>query len=328
MTNSAHLSEADAARAVIFGLALGDALGWPVEFLERPQILARYGREGITAPPDLALYTDDTQMSAAVAEALIGAGDASAVTDLVMGAMVIQFIAWKNDPITSTRAPGTTCIRGVSALERGAHWRAAGVKGSKGCGACMRVAPIGYFYQHDPKTLARIARAQGWLTHRHPASDAACIGAAYLVKLALDGVTPDNWIEHVLTATAGISGEFDAAMGRVNEAAAWPDAETALNYIGPTRGGGWIAEEAVGMALSCALRHPDDYVAAVRLGANISGDSDSVAGIAGGILGARLGLSAIPADWVERLENRDYLNRLAARLAEKKTTTDISRKAL
>jgi ADP-ribosylglycohydrolase len=321
MMNPPYHSEPDAARAVIFGLALGDALGWPVEFLERPQILARYGREGVTAPPDPALYTDDTQMSAAVAEALIGAGEASGITDLVMGAMVRQFIAWKNDPLTSTRAPGATCIRGVTALERGAHWREAGVKDSKGCGACMRVAPIGYFYQHDPKALARIARAQGWLTHRHPTSDAACIGAAYLVKLALDGVAPDEWIERVLTVTAGLSGEFDAALGRVREAAGWPDAETALNHIGPTRGGGWIAEEAVGMALHCVLCHPDDYVAAVRLGANISGDSDSVASITGGILGARLGLSAIPADWVERLENREYLNELAVRLAEKKMRT-------
>jgi ADP-ribosylglycohydrolase len=49
----------DSARAMVFGLALGDALGWPVEFLQLTQIRARYGREGITAPPDPALYTDD-----------------------------------------------------------------------------------------------------------------------------------------------------------------------------------------------------------------------------------------------------------------------------
>jgi ADP-ribosylglycohydrolase len=97
----------------------------------------------------------------------------------------------------------------------------------------------------------------------------------------------------------------------------WTDEEAALHYVGPTRGGGWIAEEAVAMALYCVLKHPDDYVAAVRLGANISGDSDSVASIAGGILGARLGTAAIPADWVEALENRDYVADLADRLAAK-----------
>jgi ADP-ribosylglycohydrolase len=72
------------------------------------------------------------------------------------------------------------------------------------------------------------------------------------------------------------------------------------------------------MALYCVLKHSDDYVAAVRLGANISGDSDSVAAITGGILGARLGPDALPPDWIARLENREYLAALGERLAEKK----------
>ncbi len=304
------------ARAVLFGLALGDALGWPVEFMELSQVRARYGREGITAPPDPALYTDDTQMSIAVAEALVEAGDGD--MEALMTAMARRFIAWKNDPVTASRAPGTTCIRGVNALERGAPWREAGVKDSKGCGSCMRVAPIGFFYQHAPETLIGVARSQGWTTHRHSTADAACIGAAYLVKLALDGVAPEEFPDRLLSATGGVSDEFAAAIQRVRHVKDWSDEEAALNHIGPTRGGGWIAEEAVAMALYCVLKHPDDYAAAVRLGANISGDSDSVASIAGGILGARLGLSAIPPDWIARLENREYVAGLADRLAEKK----------
>jgi ADP-ribosylglycohydrolase len=309
-------SDRDAARAVILGAALGDALGWPVEFLERSHIRAKYGRAGITAPPDPALYTDDTQMSAAIAEALIEAGEAD--LDALMDAIARRFIAWKNDPVTPTRAPGTTSIRGVNALEHGAPWREAGVKGSKGCGSCMRVSPIGYFFQHDESKLKNVARAQGWMTHRHPAADAACIAAAYLVKLALDGVPCTEYPGLVLTAAAGLSNEFDAAIGRVTEALHWTDDEAALNHIGPTRGGGWIAEEAVAMALYCVLTRPDDFAAAVALGANISGDSDTVASIAGGIVAARLGPAAIPEDWIARLENRDGLEGLAERLAEKK----------
>ena len=66
------------------------------------------------------------------------------------------------------------------------------------------------------------------------------------------------------------------------------------------------------------MRRPSDYPASVCLAANIGGDSDSVAALAGGIQGARLGIDAIPADWVARLENRDYLTKLADRLADKK----------
>jgi ADP-ribosylglycohydrolase len=123
----------------------------------------------------------------------------------------------------------------------------------------------------------------------------------------------------VLKFTGGVAPDFDHAIQRVEESLDWPDAEAALNAIGPSRGGGWIAEEAVAMALFCVLRHPGDYVAAVRLGANITGDSDSVASIAGGILGARLGTAALPTDWVERLENRDQLMAVAERLARKKS---------
>jgi ADP-ribosylglycohydrolase len=311
-------AEPQAARAVIFGLALGDALGWPVEFLELPHIRAKYGRQGITAPPDPALITDDTQMSAAVAEALVEAGEAD--LDTLMQAVARRFIAWKKDPITPTRAPGTTSIRGVNALEYGAPWREAGVKDSKGCGSCMRVAPIGYFYQHAPATLMSVARAQGWMTHRHPAADAACVGAAHLVKLGLDGVAAQEYPARLRAVTDGLSDEFDAALGRVIEALDWPDEETALNHIGPTRGGGWIAEEAVAMALYCVLKRPDDYAAAVTLGANISGDSDTVASLAGAIMGARLGLDSLPSDWIARLENREYLEGLADRLAQKKAS--------
>lgn len=72
------------------------------------------------------------------------------------------------------------------------------------------------------------------------------------------------------------------------------------------------------MALYCVMRHPDDYTGAVRLGANITGDSDSVASIAGGILGARLGCAALPEAWLARLENYDALVALSQRLADKK----------
>lgn len=306
----------DKAQAMLLGVALGDALGWPVEFIDRPGILVKYGRPGILAPPDPALYTDDTQMTAAVSEALIEAGHRD--LDVLMGAMARNFIGWKRDPITPSRAPGATSMRGVNALERGAPWREAGVKDSKGCGSCMRVAPVGYFYQHDPGRLQNIARAQGVLTHRHPTADAACIAAAYLIKLALDGVDPSEYPDRVLKFGHGISAEFDEAIARVTRVLDWSDEEAALNHIGPTRGGGWVAEEAVAMALFCVMRYPHDYVSCVRVAANISGDSDSVASIAGGIVAARLGPSALPSDWLARLENHDYLVQLANRLADKR----------
>jgi ADP-ribosylglycohydrolase len=310
-------ADRDHARAVLLGLALGDALGRPVEFLDRPQIRAMYGRAGIQEPPTPAIYTDETQMSLAVAEALADAGHLD--LDVLMGAVARKFIGWKHDPSTPQRAPGVTSIRGVNALEAGAPWREAGVRDSKGSGSCVRVAPVGFFFQADPARLERVARAQGVLTHRHPTSDAACTAAAYLVKLGLDGAPVRDYLPQLRRFVAGLAAEFDAAINRVEQVLEWGDVEAALSTIGPTRGGGWVAEEAVAMALYCVLRHPDDYVGGVRLAANITGDSDSVASLAGGMLGARLGLAGIPAEWTARLEDRDLITGIADRLSARRS---------
>jgi len=91
--------------------------------------------------------------------------------------------------------------------------------------------------------------------------------------------------------TAGISREFDTALSKVSGCLDRPDEEKALNYLGE----GWIGEEAVGLALYCFLKHPNDYKKSALRGANTNGDSDSVACIAGGISGAYFGVAAIQA---------------------------------
>jgi ADP-ribosylglycohydrolase len=297
---------------VLYGLALGDALGWPVEFQKLSQIHREYGKQGITQPPNPALFTDDTQMTLAVTEALIEAGDKD--TETLMAVVTRKFIDWSHDPDTPERAPGNTCLRAVHNLEQGQNWKDAGIKDSKGCGSAMRAAAIGYYYQNDEARLREVAHAVGFATHQHPAADAAAIASAYLVKLALDGVHPNQFSQKVMAFCAGISDEFDYAILRVNHTTGWTDTNAALKHIGE----GWVGEEAVALALYCCLKFPDDYVAAVRLGANIDGDSDSVACIAGGILGARLGVSGIPADWIARLERRAALEQLAQTLSQKK----------
>ncbi|RJR29732.1 MAG: ADP-ribosylglycohydrolase family protein [Desulfobacteraceae bacterium] len=301
----------DKAKGVIFGLAIGDALGAPTEFIKLPEIKRRYGPEGVLDLPHPALFTDDTQMSIAIAEALVRAGEKD--IDSIMGAVREEFIKWLHSP-ENKRAPGRTCLQGVANMEKGTPWTKSGIERSKGCGSAMRAAPIGYLYQHDPTKLREVAHATGICTHGHPTADAACIGAAYLVKLALDGIKPDNMIPELLQFTAGISGEFDEAIQKVARCIEWEDEEKALDYLGE----GWVGEEAVALALYCFLRYPDDYKSAVLRGANSNGDSDSIASIAGSISGAYLGIGAIPPEWIMKIEKTDYLRSLAEGMAEKK----------
>jgi len=301
------------AKGILYGLAIGDALGRVTEFKSLHSIKSSYGLDGITDLPDQALFTDDTQMSIAIAEALVRSGDKDLET--IMQAVKDEFVKWYHSP-ENTRAPGRTCLTGVANMEKAIHWSKSGIAGSKGCGSAMRSAPIGYFYQNKPERLKQVARASGICTHGHPAADAACIGAAYLVKLALDGIPPESLIIELLSFTEGISGEWDEAILKIEQCLDWEDEEDALSFLGE----GWVGEEAVALALYCFLKYPDSYEKVVIRGANTNGDSDSIACIGGSISGAYLGVEAIPDDWISRIESTQYLGDLAERLARKKET--------
>ena len=77
-------------------------------------------------------------------------------------------------------------------------------------------------------------------------------------------------------------------------------------------GAGWVAEEALATGLLCFLLFPDDPLAVIRRAAVSSGDSDSIACLAGAFAGAYHGIDAWPAEWAERIEYRDRLARLGA----------------
>ncbi|PWU43364.1 hypothetical protein DLJ46_31785 [Micromonospora globispora] len=318
----------------LFGLAYGDALGKPTEFLTVAEIERRYGPAG---PRELvgdpALVTDDTQMALAVGWAL---HDASAFTpEAVEPLLRRRFLDWAVSP-DNNRAPGMTCLRACAELSRDIRWQEATVTGSKGCGANMRVTPVGLL-DVDLDTLAGLAQLQAGLTHGHPTGLAASELTTYAVRLLRDGtalkelpallaarareqrlVYRADWLGDLWqVAGAGSPREFIAsgwdecleALARLDAALAGPD-----DGGDPCRhtGEGWIAEEALATALLCALRHADDPVDALARGARTAGDSDSIAALAGAFVGAAHGMSAWPSGWSARIEYADQLTALGA----------------
>jgi ADP-ribosylglycohydrolase len=247
-------------------------------------------------------------MTLAVAEALIAAGHQD--LGAIMAAISQEFVAWLHSP-ENDRSPGGACLYGARQLEAGVPWWKSGKPNSKGCGAAMRVAPIGFLYQHDLPKLRQVASASALITHHHPTAQLGAVGAAFLVKLALDRLPPEEMLPALELETHGQVRDFDQALDRLEEALEMSSPDAALAHIGE----GWVAEEAVPMALYCFLQSPDDFLTTIRRGANTQGDSDSIACIAGGISGAYLGVRALPADWIGRLEKSDYLADVAQRLA-------------
>lgn len=326
----------DRFRGSILGLAIGDALGHPTEFISNlGAIRARWPPNGVTGfEPSgrhpAGTFTDDTQMALAVARALCRAGHRD--LDTLMTVTGEEFVAWSRSP-ENNRAPGGTCLAGCRNLARGAPWREAGVRGSKGCGAAMRAAPVGLFHAHDLDALVRVSAAQSALTHAHPTAVASGVAAAAPVAYALregrlDGVFPflraclgrvtpalliDVGCDPRLVQTIGLT-EMQGALDRA-ESQASQEAEDVCALLG----GAWVGEEAVAGALWCVLRAGGDFSGAVLRAANSSGDSDSIACIAGSIAGALGGVDAIPPVWRGTVEKAAVLEGIARGLHEAAT---------
>ena len=319
----------------LFGLAYGDALGRPTEFLTVEQIQRQYGWRGpheLTGDP--ALVTDDTQMALAVGWAL---RDAASVTPAELERTLRdRFVAWLHSP-DNNRAPGRTCLRACDGLAAGLPWHEATIANSKGCGANMRVTPVGLVPGYDLDTLAGVAQLQAAMTHGHPTALAASELTAYTVWLlrgdarltdlpdALRArcyeqrtVYREEWLGELWRRSQATSpGQFIAlgwdeclaALDRLDAAVAAP------NHGGDPcllTGAGWIAEEALATALLCVLAHPEHPTNALTWAATTSGDSDSIAALTGAFIGAWKGMPAWPAEWAARIEYADQLAAIAA----------------
>ncbi|MFF5228787.1 ADP-ribosylglycohydrolase family protein [Dactylosporangium sp. NPDC000521] len=313
------------ASGCLFGLAYGDALGKPTEFMTVDAIVARYGAGGPRElEGDPALVTDDTQMTLAVGWALL---DAPAATAAALEPLLrARFVEWAHSP-DNNRAPGMTCLRACGGLAQGVLWTEATVAGSKGCGANMRVAPVGLVPSYDLDTLAGVAQLQAAMTHGHPTALAASELTALAVRLLRDGapiaslpaalrdrcesqrtIYRSDWLGTLWQQPAVSSPEQFISRG-------WDECLDVLDRLdaalaAPDDGGdpcaatgeGWIAEEALATGLLCAIRHADDPVTALARAATTAGDSDSIACLAGAFLGASLGMAAWPLPWLSRIE--------------------------
>ena len=310
-------------KGVVFGTAIGDALGYPVEFLDMGAIRRRYGRvEGFVQltralwghkwPSPVALYSDDTQMFIAVAEGLLDAGTHEDL-ELAARGVVDRLIAWVDSP-ENNRAPGGACMAGCRNLGEGLPWREAGKLHGGGCGAAMRSMAYGIWCWEHPCQAAQWAGEMALMTHRLPMAQASAAAVAAIVSALLCEAQPLEAAKRGIQAAerydAGTSDMLREAVRR----ASMPRAQTLLAQV-LDEWRGWNGHEAVAASLFCFLAAPEDFEGAVLGAVNSPGDSDSLGAITGAFSGAYLGAGRISAKWQEQVENSCYLQVLAARLA-------------
>lgn len=364
-------------RGCLLGGAIGDALGYTVEFMSIREIKHRFGTNGIT---DLvcneisgkSIISDDTQMTIFTADGILwadarvkngGNGNYPRCLFLLyqrwlytqIGRFADKEYNWllgHNDGdykselmnikgLLVMRAPGNTCLSSLSNSANNQFGTMENHKNdSKGCGGVMRVAPVGLYFHKSPEVAFRTAAECAAITHGHPsgylsAGAFACIIAEIINGKDVRQATIST--VRILKTYDGREECLDAMQRAMNLSLQNVEPSEAVSQLGE----GWVGEEALAIALYCALKYQNDFKKAVTQAVNHSGDSDSTGAICGNILGAYLGIESIegiegiqgaqdiesiegtegiqgiegiPANWIENVELSELITSMADKL--------------
>ncbi len=326
------------------GGAVGDALGYPVEFLSASEIGREFGKAGVTdyiLHNGVAEISDDTQMSLFTAAGLLLGMTRGVLRGFLVApheyAVVLCYRDWyrtQTSPyplpqgerryswlanvkeLYHRRAPGNTCLSALAQGGEGTMERP--INDSKGCGGVMRVAPVGLFYcgtncplEGSDLAAARVAA----FTHGHPLGYAPAAMLAHIIRCIVEyGESIEAAAMHALSAAEPYFRRQDyrdrqrALIERaLTLAASGGDDLKNIQALGE----GWVAEETLAIAVYCAVRYSDDFARGVCAAVSHGGDSDSTGAVTGNILGAVLGMDAIPKKYTERLELCDVIQEIA-----------------
>ena len=273
--------------------------------------------------------TDDTQMTIFTAEGLLRARSRGEQRGLchTPGVVYYAYLRWLHTQgyprdhkfqdvynswlleiphLFATRAPGNSCLSALLSGKMGTIEEP--INNSKGCGGVMRVAPIGLFCLRGKafRTGAECAA----ITHGHPSGYLSAGALAAIIAAIIDGNSLEQAVLDTLSELQTYQGHEECTISLRNAlylAHSDYSPADAIQQLGQ----GWVGEEALAIAVYCALKFQHDFRGALIASVNHSGDSDSTGSITGNILGAYLGVSAIPAQWLKNIELADVITQLA-----------------
>jgi ADP-ribosylglycohydrolase len=296
----------------LLGLAVGDALGMPVEGWTSERINATFGwldhyEPRRDAGGEIGLergeITGDTEMALCLVEGLISAG--GFVDPEAIGLRLVK-IAERPGPDLL----GKTTRQSIERMaETGEYQQGGSGAWPPGSGAAARSAPLGLLHavgRFNPEVFTREILRAGLITHRETESLNGALAFAYAVRLtANDEIPPEMLLAEVATFV-----DEDAIARKIRQAErlvpSGGDQAADLRNLQQLGTSEYVAE-AVAAALYCFATHPDDFCAAVLAAVNVGGDTDTIAAMAGALVGARVGARALPPDLVDGLESRMYI---------------------
>jgi ADP-ribosylglycohydrolase len=313
----ADLQEAQSrAWGCLAGLALGDALGMPTEFLTKEEIAATYGRiDTFVSPPEwhphasfpLARVTDDTEQALALAGVYLRQGTMSAEA---AAQALLDWAATKAKNLPLYIGPSTR--QALALLRDGASPRRSGRAG-KTNGAAMRIAPVGIVHAADPEGALRDTVEACLPSHGTTLAISGAAAVAWAVAEAMrSGATPDSVLdaaaegarrgreEGAWTWTPALEKRIALALQLVrqadNEAGAL---ESLYDYVGVDL----VVTESIPTALGLVALAEGEPMRAIRYAANLGGDTDTIGAIAGAICGALRGIQALDLAMLDTVES-------------------------
>ncbi len=352
----------DKYRGCLIGGAIGDALGYAVEFKKIEEIHDKYGENGITnyqLVNGKALISDETQMTLFTAVGILLGKTREKVNDTTHeyeSYLATSYNEWLytqqeeslqpnktyytwlcNVPeLYNRRSPENTSISSIYSGDIGTIEEP--INNSNSYGAVTRVAPIGLGFDSDELTLNEIdiiGANSAAITHGHGLGYIPAEALVHIIHLISHGydMTLLEAIEDMKIKVYGRHESNDYIdmkdlqyfITLVDRAVDLVDRDVEDEEAIQMLGRGFIAEETLAIAIYCSLKYKDDFEKGVIAAANHTGASDSTASVTGNILGAYLGYEKIPSKFIDSLEIKEVILEVAEDLCASAEVKDIDK---
>ncbi len=299
---------------------MGDAIGLPCEGLSRRRLRRLYPKiEGHHLFFGRGMTSDDTEHTCMVGQALIASGGEVEA--------FVRSLAWRLRfwLLGLPAGIGLATLRALLKLWVGFSGHRSGVF-SAGNGPAMRSAILGAAARSDLTKLRQLVRATTRITHTDPKAEwgawAVARAALHSSRAGESEVSPEEYYAELKRTLEGEGAEefLDFIHGAAESVARRETTEAFASKLGLSRGVTGYTFHTVPLALHAWMSYPKDFRSAVARVVSCGGDTDTLAAIVGGIIGAGVGKDGIPADWLEGLwewpRTVKWMEELGMRLAE------------